>query len=283
MGLHSRAGDRTAATRLDVALVRRGLARSRGQARQLVSDGGVLVAGRPATKASLLVDETTTVALVAEPERWVGRAAYKLLHALDAFGPLGLTVHGRRCLDIGASTGGFTQVLLERGARSVTALDVGHGQLAAAVAADPRVEDRSGVNIRDVHAGDLGDAFDVVVADLSFISLRLVLEPLHRQLRPDGDAVLLVKPQFEVGRERLARTGVVTSAHERRRVLLDVVRSAAATGLRPQAVTTSPIEGAEGNVEYLLWAAPGRGADADDAALETMVATALAAPRKATP
>ena len=266
----------SATGRLDAELVRRGLARSRSQARDLVADGLVLVQGRPVTKPSAPVSTDAAITLTGEPDRWVGRAAYKLLHALDVFGAQGLLVSGRRCLDVGASTGGFTQVLLAAGAAAVVALDVGHGQLAAPVAADPRVVERSGTNIRDVAAGDLGDPFDIVVADLSFISLRLVLDGLRRQLADDGDAVLLIKPQFEVGRERLARTGVVTSDHERRRVVEVTVRAARDAGLRPRGLTTSPITGADGNREYLLWAVPSRAADLADTELETMVATVFA-------
>lgn len=269
---------RPSTVRLDAELVRRGLARSRRQARDLVADGVVFVHGRPAAKPSAPVPASAAITLVRAPDRWVGRAAYKLLHAIEVFGAQGLTVSGKRCLDVGASTGGFTQVLLEAGASRVVALDVGHGQLADALADDPRVEERSGTNIRQVGAGDLGERFEVVVADLSFISLRLVLDRLREQLADHGDAVLLVKPQFEVGRDRLARTGVVTSEHERRRVLEATVRAARDSGLRPQGVTRSPIAGAEGNREYLLWAAPGRGADLGDDALRTMVTTVAERP-----
>jgi 23S rRNA (cytidine1920-2'-O)/16S rRNA (cytidine1409-2'-O)-methyltransferase len=241
-------------TRLDTELVRRGLARSRRQARELVAQGAVLVDGRPATKPSAAVDRGTLIDLAVKPERWVGRAAYKLLAALDQFE---LDVTDRRCLDVGASTGGFTQVLLEAGARHVTALDVGHGQLDAELAADPRVEERSGTNIRDVRPGDLGDPFDGIVADLSFISLRLVLPVLQPLMTPEADAVLLVKPQFEVGRERLARTGVVTSPNERQRALDEVLEAATAAGFDQRGLAPSPLRGATGNEEYLLWVTTG--------------------------
>ena len=263
-------------SRLDAELVRRGLARSRTQARELVAHGMVVVQGRPVGKPSTPVAADASITLTQQPDRWVGRAAYKLLHALEVFGPQGLTIAGRRCLDVGASTGGFTQVLLSAGATTVVALDVGHDQLAAAVAGDPRVEERSGTNIRDVGADELGGRFDVVVADLSFISLRLVLGRLREQLADDGDAVLLVKPQFEVGRDRLARTGVVTSEHERRRVVEATLRGACDAGLQPRGLSTSPITGADGNREYLLWATPSQAADADDPALGTMVTTVFA-------
>jgi 23S rRNA (cytidine1920-2'-O)/16S rRNA (cytidine1409-2'-O)-methyltransferase len=248
------------AGRLDAELVRRGFARSRGQARELVAQGTVLVDGTPAAKPSSAVTSDSDIVLTLPPERWVGRAAYKLLEALRVFGPRGLDVVGKRCLDVGASTGGFTQVLLDAGAAQVMALDVGHDQLAAEVAADERVEERSGTNIRDVRPGDLGEPFDVVVADLSFISLRLVLDIIAALMTSTADAVLLVKPQFEVGRERLARTGVVTSAHEHEQVLDDVREAASTAGLRERGLVASPIRGATGNQEYLLWVSTGPGA-----------------------
>ncbi|HET8988383.1 MAG TPA: TlyA family RNA methyltransferase [Humibacillus sp.] len=241
------------ARRLDAELVTRGLARSRGQARELVDARVVIVDGRPASKPALTVAPDTDIVLTRPPEKWVGRAALKLLHALETWP---IEVDGRRCLDVGASTGGFTQVLLEHGAAHVTALDVGHDQLAAEVAADPRVTDLPGTNVRDVDAVALGGRFDLVVADLSFISLQVVLAPMRALVGADGDLVVLVKPQFEVGRERLSRTGVVTSVHERRRVLRDVVDVALGLGLCLHGAALSPIAGGEGNREFLLWLRP---------------------------
>ncbi len=203
----------------------------------------MLVDGRSAAKPSLNVGPESSIVLAAEPERWVGRAAYKLLAAIHRFGAEGLSVAGRRCLDVGASTGGFTQVLLDAGAAHVTALDVGHGQLVREVADDPRVTERSGTSIRDVGAGDLGEPFEVVVADLSFISLRLVLDRIAGLMTPTADAVLLVKPQFEVGRERLARTGVVTSPHEHQRVLRGGARGGPGGGPAPAGTRTEPDPG----------------------------------------
>jgi 23S rRNA (cytidine1920-2'-O)/16S rRNA (cytidine1409-2'-O)-methyltransferase len=236
-----------------------------------VERGDVLVDGQVGAKASAEVMPDSSIVLAVEPERWVGRAAYKLLAALDRFGRDGLTVAGRRCLDVGASTGGFTQVLLDAGAAHVTALDVGHGQLVAEVADDPRVTDRSGTSIRDVRPGDLGEPFDVVVADLSFISLRLVLDPVAALMSPQADAVLLVKPQFEVGRERLARTGVVTSRHEHQRVLLEVLAAVGAAGLHPRGLEPSPIRGTTGNREYLLWVTTRPGEPLDERAVAAVV------------
>lgn len=248
--------------RADAALVERGLARSRAVAKELIDAGQVTAAGRPITKGSTAVDPASLV-VSGEVESWVGRAAYKLLGALDVFP---VEPGGRRCLDVGASTGGFTQVLLHRDAREVVALDVGHDQLAAPVRADARVVEVSGTNVRDVEPDQLGGPFELVVADLSFISLRLVIDKLARLTAPTGDLITLVKPQFEVGRERLARTGVVSSPHERHRVLREVLESVVTAGLAVHGLTVSPIEGGTGNREYLLWArheGEGRMADMD--------------------
>ncbi|WP_446667078.1 TlyA family RNA methyltransferase [Flexivirga sp. B27] len=236
--------------RADAALVERGLARSRAVARELIAAGRVTADGRTVAKPSASV-EATGLAVTGEVDQWVGRAAYKLLRALQAFP---VTVDGTRCIDVGASTGGFTQVLLHHGAREVVALDVGHEQLAEPVRSDTRVVELSGTNIRDTSPEDLGGAADIVVADLSFISLRLVLDRLAALTGPSGDLITLVKPQFEVGRERLARTGVVSSPHERHRVLCDIVTLLPEAGLHVFGLTTSPIAGGTGNTEYLLWA-----------------------------
>lgn len=236
--------------RADAALVERGLARSRAVAKELIEAGRVSAAGQTVTKASATVDPAE-LEVTGDLQSWVGRAAYKLLGALEAFP---VDPRGRRCIDVGASTGGFTQVLLHHGAREVVALDVGHGQLAAAVRGDPRVVEHSGTNVRDARPDQLGGTADLVVADLSFISLRLVLDPLSALIAPAGDLITLVKPQFEVGRERLARTGVVSSPHERNRVLREVLGAVGEVGLSAHGLMASPIEGGTGNREYLLWA-----------------------------
>jgi len=242
--------------RLDVELVARSLARSRGQARAFVRAGAVLLDGSPATKISTPVGAVQSLELVSGVEDWVSRAAYKLVAALDAFGHDGLRVDGKRCIDVGACTGGFTQVLLREGAREVVALDVGHRQLAEEIADDPRVTERSGVNIRDARADDLGGPAQLLVADLSFISLRLVLPVLRDLVEPSGDLVLLVKPQFEVGRERLGKGGIVRSARDRAMVVEEVVAAATRVGLNARGLHGSPIRGAAGNAEYLLWLTP---------------------------
>lgn len=254
--------------RLDTEVVNRGLARSRTQAQALVRDGRVLVDGIPATKASGPVEPGQRLTLAAGggaaagesgwiTEGWVGRGAVKLEHALTVWGPSGLTVRGRRCLDVGASTGGFTQVLLAHGAAHVVALDVGHGQLDPRVAGDPRVTDLPGTNIRSTVPETVGGPVDVVVGDLSFISVRHLIDALPPLLTPGADVVLLVKPQFEIGRERLAHDGVVRSPAQRHEVLTGIVEAARAGGLSALGVLRSPVTGASGNVEYLLWARPG--------------------------
>jgi 23S rRNA (cytidine1920-2'-O)/16S rRNA (cytidine1409-2'-O)-methyltransferase len=241
----------------------------------LVNSGVVLVDGEAITKASASVLAGASLALREGPQPWVSRGAYKLEAALAGFGPQGLVVSGKRCLDVGASTGGFTQVLLHGGASHVTALDVGHGQLAPGLARDPRVVEESGTTIRALRPGDLGPLFDVVVADLSFLSLRLALPPIAGQLAQGGDAVLLVKPQFEVGREHVGRSGVVTSSVLQAQVLTKVLAAAQDENLRLLGLVASPIRGGQGNREFLLWATsrPGRALDQD--AIETMVQNAV--------
>ncbi len=243
--------------RLDAELVRRGLARSRGQARDVLAAGRVRVNGALVDKAALAIAPDDELALEGEADRWVGRAAYKLLAALEAWAPVGLTVHGARCLDVGASTGGFTQVLIAGGATQVVALDVGHDQLAPTIREDSRVVERSGTSIRDVTLADLGGSFDIVVADLSFISLRLVIGKLAALVRPDGHVVVLVKPQFEVGRERLGKGGVVRNSADRRKAVEGVTTAAVEAGLHPREVMPSPVPGETGNREYLVWMTAG--------------------------
>lgn len=219
-------------------------------------DGAVHVGASVARKPALTVDDSTPITVAGSGPRWVGRGALKLAAALDRWGPQGLSVRGRRCIDVGASTGGFTQVLLRYGADHVVALDVGRDQLAPDLVADPRVTDLSGTTVRGLDAPDVGGPFDVVVTDLSFISLTLVAAELAGLLAPDGDLVALVKPQFEVGRERLGRAGLVTDRRAREGALTRVVAALGAEGLHVRAVAPSPVTGSTGNVEYLLWARP---------------------------
>lgn len=241
--------------RLDAELVRRGLAPSRERAAQLIADGRVKVSGAVASKAATGV--TTDVAIVVlEGENgpdYVSRGAHKLAGALAAFGRLGLTVAGRRCLDAGASTGGFTDVLLRAGAAEVVAVDVGYGQLHWSLQQDDRVHVHDRTNVRTLEPDTIGGPVDVVVGDLSFISLTLVLDALLGVTRADADLALMVKPQFEVGKDRLGKGGVVRDPELWVETVLGVARAAAERGWGAQAVTVSPLPGPSGNVEFFLW------------------------------
>ncbi len=249
--------------RLDSDLVRRRLARSRAQARDLVQGGRVSVAGRLVTKPSYAVPPGAVVDVRDGGPSWVSRSAVKLVGALALFGPHGLSAQGLRCADLGASTGGFTEVLLHEGAEHVVAVDVGHGQLVPALARDPRVTELSGRTVRGLTAEQIGGPVDLVVADLSFISLTLVLPEIAGLMAPTGDALLLVKPQFEVGRGRLGKNGLVRRPADRASAVTEVARVAVAVGLTPLGLARSPLTGSTGNVEYLLWstrrAGPGMG------------------------
>ena len=239
--------------RLDAELVRRGLARSREQAAGLVTARRVLVAGQAASKPATQVapGDPITVTEPAGPE-YASRGGFKLAGVLAAFP--GLRVAGRRCLDAGASTGGFTDVLLRNGAAHVTAVDVGYGQLAWALRSDERVTVLDRVNVRQLRPEQVAPAPDLVTADLSFISLGLVLPALIRCAAPEGsDFLVLVKPQFEVGKDRVGTGGVVRDPGLRREAVAAVAASAAALGLGVAGLVASPLPGPSGNVEYFLW------------------------------
>lgn len=257
--------------RLDTELVRRGLARSREQAAALVSAGRVEVRGATATKPAAMVDPADPVRVTeAGGDEYVSRGGHKLVGALATFGPDGLTVTGRRCLDAGASTGGFTDVLLRAGAHEVVAVDVGYGQLAWALRTDPRVRVLERTNVRTLTPAMIGGPAEVTVADLSFISLRLVLPALAECTRADGDLVPMVKPQFEVGRERVGPGGVVREPAYRVDAVLGVARAATELGFGVAGVARSPLPGPSGNVEFFLWLR--RGAPAIDEAAVWSVA-----------
>lgn len=243
--------------RLDELLVRRGLFATRSRARDAIERGTVTVDGRPATKPGLAVVADAPVAVDDPARRYVSRAALKLVAGLDAFA---VDPAGRMALDIGASTGGFTQVLLERGAARVIALDVGHGQIDPRLRADPRVTVIEGLNARDLGDEHLGGArLDLLVSDVSFISLTLALPPALRLAAPGAAGIFLVKPQFEAGREAIGKGGLLRDpddaprAAERLRAWLDTVPGWRATGL-----IASPIEGGDGNREFLLAGAKDR-------------------------
>jgi 23S rRNA (cytidine1920-2'-O)/16S rRNA (cytidine1409-2'-O)-methyltransferase len=224
----------------------------------LVADGRVTVAGVRATKPATAVSTDAPVVVVPHPDHpgrpdYVSRGAHKLAGALATLTPRGLDVRGRRCLDAGASTGGFTQVLLQHGAAEVVAVDVGYGQLAWPVRQDPRVEVLERTNVRDLTPELVGGPVDVVVADLSFISLTLVLDPLLAVVRDDADLLLMVKPQFEVGKDRVGKGGVVRDPRLRSQAVCSVAAAGADRGWGARAVTTSPLPGPKGNVEFFLW------------------------------
>ncbi|MCW2889953.1 MAG: rRNA (cytidine1920-2-O)/16S rRNA (cytidine1409-2-O)-methyltransferase [Streptosporangiaceae bacterium] len=260
--------------RLDAELVRRGLARSREQAAQLIGEGRVRVAGQTAGKAATQVEAAAAIVVDAADSGpdYVSRGGHKLAGALEAF--TGLDPKGRRCLDAGASTGGFTDVLLRAGAQHVVGVDVGYGQIAWSLRTDDRVTVVERLNIRELTpehvaakpggrrdgagpdagpGGPPGELPSLVVADLSFISLKLVLAPIQRCVTPDADYVMMVKPQFEVGRERVGTGGVVRDPELRAAAVRDVAGHAWTLGLGVRGVTASPLPGPSGNVEYFLW------------------------------
>jgi 23S rRNA (cytidine1920-2'-O)/16S rRNA (cytidine1409-2'-O)-methyltransferase len=247
--------------RLDLELVRRGLARTRSEARDAIAAGRVTVGGRPAIVPAGLVAPDEPVVLEGPARRFASRGGEKLEAALDRFG----VDPGRAlCLDAGASTGGFTDVLLSRGAAHVMAVDVGYGQLAWHLRTDPRVTVMDRTNVRDLHSGSLPYQPELLVADLSFISLTKVLPALASCAGPGADFVLLVKPQFEAGRKDVGRGGVVRDRDVWRRVIEEVAGAARSSGLGPRAVMASPVRGPAGNVEFLLHARAGeRGRDLD--------------------
>lgn len=236
--------------RLDVELLRRGLTESRQQARHLIDEGRVLVSNAPADKAGRLVAPGEPIRVLGPPARYVGRGGDKLAGALDRFD---LRPDGARALDAGASTGGFTDALLQAGAASVVAVDVGRGQLHERLRADPRVDVREQTDIRSVVPADVGGPVDLVVADLSFISLRAVIDALMALVAPHGDLVVLVKPQFEAGRAEASKgRGVIRDPDVWHRVLDDVVVAIEAAGGAIMDAMVSPLRGADGNAEFLV-------------------------------
>jgi len=253
--------------RLDAELVRRGMARSREHASTLIGEGRVTVRGMVASKPATGVEPDAAIVVRTDDDPgWASRGAHKLLGALAAFTPHGLTVTDKRCLDAGASTGGFTDVLLREGAREVVAADVGRGLLDWRLRTDDRVLVLDKTNVRSLTPEDIGGHVDLVVADLSFISLGLVLPALAACAADGTDLLPMVKPQFEVGKERLGSGGVVRDPELRAEAVLGVLRAAGELGLATKAVTASPLPGPSGNVEFFAWLRKAPGGRDDDRA-----------------
>ena len=238
-------------TRLDAELVRRGLAKSRESALELIDEKLVLVSGIPASKAATQVDAQTSITLKEIKEQYVSRGGFKLEGAIQAFPQI--QIKEKVVLDAGASTGGFTDVLLKNGAKKVFAVDVGYGQLAWELQNDPRVKIFDRVNIRNLTIQQLGEEVDLVVADLSFISLKLVIPALISVSKSDADYLLMVKPQFEVGKDKLGSGGVVREIALRKSAVLEVAQVAYDLGIGCSGVVASSLPGPAGNVEYFLW------------------------------
>jgi len=263
--------------RLDAELVRRKIARSREHAVEMIRDGRVHVGGFKAGKPATVVEPEVSIRVDEAPDDdWASRGAHKLLGALEAFEPRGLTVQGRKVLDAGASTGGFTDVLLRRDAAEVVAVDVGYGQLIWRLQNDPRVHVLDRTNIRNLTPEMCGGPCDMMVGDLSFISLRLTLPAIADSLVDGADLLPMVKPQFEVGKERLGNGGVVRSPQLRAEVTHEVAEFARTLGLSCRGAVASPLPGPSGNVEYFLWLVKDGGATAPTTdQLTAMIETAV--------
>ena len=255
-------------TRLDAELVRRGLARSREAATDLIAAGKVLVTGMPASKAATQVDAQTSITLKDDHAEFVSRGGHKLSGALDEFAAIAIT--GKTALDAGASTGGFTDVLLKRGVKKVVAVDVGYGQLAWPIQQDPRVKILDRTNVRHITLDQIGQPVDLIVADLSFISLTLVLPALKSVSTPTADFLVMVKPQFEVGRDKLGAGGVVRDPALRVSAIEEVAVAAAENGLGVVDITASRLPGPAGNVEYFLWLQSGAAPFSHEKALKAV-------------
>lgn len=263
--------------RLDAELVRRKIARSREQAVEMIKAGRVHVGGFQARKPATVVEPEVSIRVEeVEEDNWASRGAHKLLGALETFEPQGLRVAGRKVLDAGASTGGFTDVLLRHGAAEVVAVDVGYGQLIWRLQNDPRVRVLDRTNIRNLNPQMCGGPCDMMVGDLSFISLRLTLPAIAAALTEGADLLPMVKPQFEVGKDRLGSGGVVRSPQLRAEVTREVAEFALTLGLSCRGVVASPLPGPSGNVEYFLWLIKDGGASAPaPEQLEAMIEQAV--------
>lgn len=240
--------------RLDLYLAEKGLVKSRELAKKLIKDGGVTVNGVPVAKPSAEVSEEDSIVITQAMPEFVGRGGLKLKGAMEAFG---LDVNGYVCADIGASTGGFTDCLLKNGARLVYAVDVGHGQLDMSLVNDSRVINMEGMNIRNASVSDFPETVDFICTDVSFISLTLVIPKLAEIVKDGGEAVMLVKPQFECGRADIGKNGIVRSPKAHARALKNAAAACEAAGLGVRAAVVSPIHGGDGNTEFLLYAVKG--------------------------
>ncbi len=235
-------------SRLDSELVARGLARSRERAKEMIRSGSVTVNGKTARKPSDEVSETDEI-FSGENEQFVGRGAFKLEKAVNEFC---IDLAGKVCLDIGASTGGFTDYMLQNGAAKVYAVDVGHGQLAEALVNDPRVVNMEGTDIREVTAGDIGGRADFISVDVSFISLEKILPKVFELLEDGACAAVLIKPQFEAGRSNIGKRGIVKDRKVHIQVLSEIDSFARSIGFVTEKYTYSPVRGGSGNIEYLV-------------------------------
>ena len=263
--------------RLDAELVKRKIARSREHAQEMIKAGRVTVNGMAARKPATGVDGNVSIKVAkSEDDRWASRGAHKLLGALAAFEPQGLSLEGRTVLDAGASTGGFTDVCLDRGVAKVYAVDVGYGQLVWRLQNDERVDVHDRTNVRTLTPEILGGQADAMVGDLSFISIELVLPSLAECVREGGDLLPMVKPQFEVGKGRLGHGGVVRSTELRAEVTKNIAVAAMKYGLSTKGVVASPLPGPSGNVEYFLWLVKDGGATMPTPdQLDSMISTAI--------
>ncbi len=236
--------------RLDIELFQRGLCKSRERARQLIKNGNVTVDGIVCVKPSFTVNEDTDIQVSGDIHKYVGRGGLKLEKALSHFG---ISVEGLVCVDIGASTGGFTDCMLQNGAAKVYALDVGHSQLDEILLNDKRVINMEKTNIRETVASCFNDIINFIATDVSFISLKLVLPKINELLMPDGEALVLIKPQFEAGKGHINKTGIVKNLNVHRQILDDITQFAEETGFVIAGLCVSPIKGGSGNSEYLMY------------------------------
>ncbi|MDO4928563.1 MAG: TlyA family RNA methyltransferase [Corynebacterium sp.] len=264
--------------RLDAELVRRKIARSREQATSLIKEGCVQINGMQALKPATQVDADASIKITSQQEDWASRGAHKLLGALEAFEPQGLQIAGRKAMDAGASTGGFTDVLLRRDAREIVSIDVGYGQLIWRLQNDPRVRVLDRTNIRYLTPELIGEPCELMVGDLSFISLKLTLPAIVACMAEGADLLPMVKPQFEVGKDRIGSGGVVRDPAQRIAVCVEIAEFAQELGLELRSVVASPLPGPSGNVEYFLWLRKPAGAPTvrDTEEIYALVAQAVA-------